>query len=199
MNIPPGYAQVNMEHSGIALPRGAQFTFGVDNRVPNYPALALANTLVGVWQGRLKSRMSVNARLDQIRVKLGPNDTGPEAVAAVGINGDRSNDPDSPQVAILVAKRGALGGRSNRGRWFLPYAIESDTQSGGILIPSARTAFQEAVDGFRSDMTALVLPLVILHNSPELVPTEITQLIVQPMVATQRRRLRRVGGTKRPR
>lgn len=126
------------------------------------------------------------------RVLVG-QDGGPPVVfeALANVEGEATAGNALPQnVAFLVTKRTASGGRSGRGRMYFPpfAAIESEVSSRGVLSPAAVSAVQSRIDAG--------LPLtgaVILHDSssPTTVPTPITSLTLQALVATQRRRLRR--------
>jgi hypothetical protein len=136
-------------------------------------------------------------RLLRVVAKLGPNATGPAGEFGTGQDGLGNNAPDSPQVALLVKKLTAGGGRQQRGRMFLPLIAESQTDSGGKVNGTSRDAFQTAVNAWRTDLATRNVPMVLLHNAVEIVPTPVTGLTVDPTVATQRRRLRKVGGRRR--
>nr|CRY96200.1 hypothetical protein [uncultured prokaryote] len=112
-----------------------------------------------------------------------------------------SNTEKLPQnCAVLVRKNTSLGGRKNRGRLFIPsLASDSVVSMTGVIDPTAVATFQGRMDDFvdylnTDPVTAgLSTPMVILH-APSVVlvdPTPVTSLTVQPMIATQRRRLRR--------
>jgi hypothetical protein len=130
-------------------------------------------------------------------VKLGPNDTGVAIERSYAYQGTRNVEVDSPQVTILVRKVTARGGRAGRGRMFHPGVEEGGTLSGGLFLQSVLDLLRAAFENFRNDLALAAVPMVLLHNSAELLPDTITGLDVQQLVATQRRRLRKVGGRKR--
>jgi hypothetical protein len=135
-------------------------------------------------------------RLNQTRVKFGPNATGADGSAGPPIVGSLNESPDSPQVAVLIKKRTALGGRQGRGRMFLPFLTEAQTDSGGRMTAGAIDGYQVAAGGFLAGLVSRDIPMVLLHAAPEIVPTLVLALEVQSLVATQRRRLRKVGGRR---
>lgn len=201
MNIPTGYCQVNHFFSGTSLPRSAQVTYGLKLLgAPDTPDPEdLAADTHQEWYDRWKNRMPTTCDLVKTRVKYGPTDSGPFAEFTATLTGLSAQPPDSPQVAVLVTKQTALGGRSNRGRWFLPFLPEVSTNSGGVLAAADQAAYQAAADAWLTGVDILdgVDKVVLLHNAEEQAPTEITALVVNNQVATQRRRLRRVGGRRR--
>ena len=106
-------------------------------------------------------------------------------------------------TAFLFRKTTASGGRRNRGRMFVPGITEGSVNSTGGIDATDALAYQAAADLFVSSMAAGGWPLVILHPAvPErepkvptpalaaATPTPVTSLILQPVAATQRRRLR---------
>lgn len=98
--------------------------------------------------------------------------------------------------SILVKKQTALGGRRNRGRMFFPCPEESATDPAGVYAPASVTAFNvqtaklltggtvHTAFGFLGDP-------VVLHETGSQTPAEVTDLVTQSKIATQRRRLRR--------
>lgn len=196
-NIPPGYAQINLIYGGVAMPRGAQNALGAFISPFVGDTQALADSIANEWKIALQPALPSTVRMVSVRVKKGPNATGSEAVKAVGVNGSRSTDVDAPNVCALVRKVTASGGRTNRGRLFHPGVAEGGTDAGGVLQSGERTLLQARYDLLVSNLVAINVGLVILHTALELVPTPITSLAVQDLVATQRRRLRKVGGRRR--
>ena len=105
-------------------------------------------------------------------------------------NGTVSGDPMTPQVAYLVKKLTALGGRRNRGRFYLPGVVESKVDGAGNVLGAFQTTIQTSMDDFMTDTGAADIGVVILHSDGG-TPTDVTSLQVEPKVATQRRRLKR--------
>jgi hypothetical protein len=153
--------------------------------------------VIANWLIRIKPRMPSTLSLVGCLVKYGPNATGPAVLRPALLEGDRDIEIDAPQVTLLIRKTTALGGRANQGRMFHPGVAEGGTQSGGILTVNELVPLQTAFNNFHADFVTQGLPMVLLHNNEELTPTPITALSVETKVATQRRRLRKVGGRRR--
>lgn len=100
----------------------------------------------------------------------------------------------APQVAILVRKTSALGGRRNRGRMYIPGPPEGQVEPGGRLNPTYRGQVQSEVEDLLGDLPAAaanVDQMVIFHQEGSPTPTVVTELVVDGLVATQRRRVGR--------
>ncbi len=197
MEIPAGYAQVNLIFTGAGVPRGAQVTFGVGGTLSAAALPATADLVANTWLARIAPRIPSTVTLSSVRVKLGPNDTGVAIERSYAHAGLKNTEVDSPQVTILVRKVTARGGRQGRGRMFHPGVEEGSTLSGGLFLASALASLITSFENFRTDLANAAVPMVLLHNDPLLLPDTITSLDVQQLVATQRRRLRKVGGRKR--
>lgn len=103
--------------------------------------------------------------------------------------------PPPNNVAILVQKRTAFGGRRGRGRMYFPplYPTENSISAIGDLTGVTFDAWQEAMDEFLEAMSVGGTPMYLLHSDVPtvLLPSVVTALQVQQKVATQRTRLRR--------
>jgi hypothetical protein len=80
----------------------------------------------------------------------------------------------------------------------MPIVPEADTQSGGVIDPTALAALQSRADTWISDLLAgtFVFGMYLLHNGASPGPTAVTSLTVANLMATQRRRIRKVGGRR---
>jgi hypothetical protein len=196
MIIPDGYAQVNLIWGGVSLPLGAQITFGVttDSPASEDPA-EIADVIRTAWAATtLKTLYSSTVSMTGILVKLGPNDTGPSGLFAGTGAGTAGNEMTTPNVAVLVQKNTAFGGRSGRGRMFLPFLQENSVSSAGVITEGTRTTYQTQLNAFRTAIATEGQTMTLLHGGHGGAITEpipITSLSVSPTAATQRRRLRR--------
>jgi hypothetical protein len=93
-------------------------------------------------------------------------------------------------VAVLIRKRTPFGGKTGKGRMFFPGIAENYTQSGGLLVASDRTAMQNQADIWLAAHDTAGVPIQLLHSAAGLAPFVVTDLEVQQLLATQRRRLR---------
>lgn len=107
-------------------------------------------------------------------------------------------NPTPPNVACLVRKFTGVAGRGNRGRMFLPGVTPTgDVTSLGTISTSRTGVLNAFLVGLKSNLeSTLATPagapvrMVVLHSLPGLTPAVVSQLQVQPTIATQRRRLR---------
>lgn len=113
-----------------------------------------------------------------------------EVGTAISNTGTHSTPPNN--CAVLVRKNTALGGRSNRGRMYLPpYRFaEGDYTPTGILGTTQVATLQAEVDAFLTQLEVQNLSPVLWHSDGS-AGTLITSLVVQPRLATQRTRMRR--------
>jgi len=192
MLIPEGYAQVNFIFSGFGVPQGAEVTFGLGLGETDDNPAEVAEAMHGVWTDTFLTVMTNAITFDETRVKFGPNDIGPFASFSGGDNGALTPNGSTPQVAILITKQTASGGRSGRGRMYVPGVTESDTDADGALQGPYLSAWQDAADDFLTNTVVAGYSPELLHgeDSPAPFPYPITSLSVSGTVATQRRRLR---------
>lgn len=100
-------------------------------------------------------------------------------------------------TAALIHKLSASAGRRNRGRFYLPGLREGEVNDTGLINSGSITGFNNALATWLNKFATLmpqVDAMVILHNlgiSGAPPPTPVTQLLIDPVVATQRRRLRK--------
>jgi hypothetical protein len=193
MIIPVGFAQVNIVFGGLAMPRGAQVTYGVLNTglagTP-YTAPQLAEFVKETWRLRFLTQQSSSCVLKEARVKLGPNATGPDATVSVNHPGLQSAESDSPNVAVLIRKRTPFGGKKGKGRMFLPGVHEGATNKGGVIDTAYLNLVQAEADQWLDAHDAGGASVQLLHSAIGLAPFVVTDLEVQQLMATQRRRLR---------
>lgn len=154
-------------------------------------AIQVSDNIDGVMSGQLN--------FADLAVKLGPDDEGPSAVSGMGSVGGFAGVVTSPQVSYLVRKLSQRGGRRGRGRMYFPGVAEATVGEDGLVTSVRRDALQVAFNTFLADLAAITLPMYLLHDpsGPDVAnptgpgaPDEVTSLVVDNLVATQRRRLR---------
>lgn len=122
-------------------------------------------------------------------LKQGPNETGPTFEDSRVVSGGTTGVGAVPNTAMLVRKVTGLGGRSNRGRLYLPGVSTSVITDTGQIGSTALGDYQEVWDTWLTGLDGEGITPVILHSSSS-DPTAITSMRVEPVLATQRRRLR---------
>lgn len=189
--ITEGYAQINWIMGGPALPLGAQMTLGFHREdalvTPSTYAALAQDALFDNLQGHMPSNVTVLNAF----VKFGPDATGPSAFGGSPFTGTAGTTTASPNVAYLIKKVTALGGRFNRGRLFMPGVMEANVGANGNIDSGTVTAL---TDGWNDLMTQLIAgdatPVILHGTAPLPIPTNITEFVCDPVAATQRRRLR---------
>jgi hypothetical protein len=194
--VPPGYGDVSIKLGHAGQNRPAYITFGVDptSTNPDIVALAIATAFKGA--GSLAGKFSSSVVIGPTYVRLGQDGgealVGVDDTTTVGVLG--SATPPS-NVAVLVHKRTARGGRRGRGRMFMPWWIgEADVDNTGNIINATITTLNTCLDVFRTALSSGSNPMVILHDEGKTVmgaPDVVTNMFVDRTVATQRRRLGR--------
>lgn len=197
--IPEGYAQVIIGFTSNNFDGGtAALTLGFGGELGDDPtSLADFAELVALaWVARFENLM------DQSVSQTGITVTGATSSAFYPSNipGAINGVLLPPNCALLVSKTSARRGRRARGRSFLPGVLfEDQVDERGYLIQGSVTAIQNACDNFILDLTDPTVPgvdHVILQGdegvTPALTPPPVvTAWSVQPLISTQRRRLRR--------
>lgn len=198
MIIPPGFLGASYELRLGGFARSAFVTCGHENDTGSNDPVALASalldTMIGAdsFQGLLDSQVVMAS----CTVRLGQDGGEPLVGVDTGtIAGSRNSLSPAGNVAVLVHKRTASGGRRNRGRFFLPWHIaNTNILEDGTIDSTTVAALQTDMNGWRTALVAASLPPVVLHSTGLTVPpapTPITTFQVDNLVATQRRRLGR--------
>ena len=189
MQIPVGYGQITVHYTGSAVPLGAVNVFGIQNVVDKSAAQITSNVL-DAWDPFM-ANLPDEIQVSQISYKLGPSDDGLSFDRPVTLPGElTSAQGASPNVAFLLKKGTALGGRRNRGRLYLPGVTEGAVDQGGFLTGSWAADLSVAGASVLSQLGGDDIPMVVLHDGPG-TPTQVQTLLCDARVATQRNRLRR--------
>lgn len=193
--IPAGYGQVAVEMRQTGMNRAAYFTWGFeggDGSDPDgdaqaiYTLLSASGRLLNVAQ--YVAGWSVQRILVTVGTVLGPF-SGEHQVETVGT---KPGEAAPPQVALLVRKNSALGGRKGRGRLYLPpaFVAETDITQQGTISSSPYGTLRTTVNSTLTALNASSYPVRLLHSTASPGPSAVTQWSLQQVVATQRRRIR---------
>lgn len=187
--IPVNYGEAAFVHTGAGIEGEAVVTMGFANEVAA-SAQDLALSIGLLWANVVEGTMVSQITFTSCKVKLGPNSTGDFAEAPFSIIGDQGSDPSTPQSAFLVAKVTGVGGRSGRGRCYLPGAPDLTDSDTGEWDPAFVTQVNGVMAQFLADMDANDTRVELLHNEPGF-PFPVTAFIARSRTGTQRRRNRR--------
>lgn len=188
MIIPPGFAHVQHFFAGFGLPNGAAVTYGIAGFGVSTPEAA-AELLHDAYRTTILTLCSNAIELRETRVKYGPNATGPFGSHIETFAGALAVPMVAPNTAVLVEKRTESGGRSGRGRFYVPGAGETAVLDSGSINPASLPLWQTEANDFLALIETSFVGMVLLHNASS-DPTTVTNLTIDPVAATQRRRLR---------
>lgn len=130
-----------------------------------------------------------------VQVKIGTSDPHEPITleGAAGAEGAATGSPSTPQCSVLLKKLTNRGGRHGRGRMYIPGPQEAWVDGGGFVDPAGMSAYQDALEVFLEVFSTASWSdgLVLLHSDAAGgAPNPIVDWFVEPVVATQRRRLR---------
>lgn len=196
--LPAGFAQCAVELSYATLTRSAFVTFGVDNTENDLDADNVASAVASAWMqnGSINTGFGHQVTNRVVTVRLG-TDTGEPEIGTHTINngGGGDNSPPAANVAVILTKNTARGGRRGRGRMFIPWWYDDvDIDGAGLILPGSMASRQGFANLFHGALGAAGIPMVLLHSegkTAEGPPTPVTSLTLQNRVGTQRRRLGR--------
>lgn len=208
MTIPTGFAEVTLHWTGLGAPNGADVVFGVQNQADQPAGDIVGDAGSAFIAANLDDRLADDVSITLIKVKLGPDETGASAEAAVSIPGTQGATSVTPAVSALAKKGTAIGGRRGRGRMYFPGVSDTTFDDSGIMNGAAVTAWNTALAAFLTELDSRDIPMVLLHSpatiwqlqngQPRRVPTGdavpapylVTTLTIDGRAGTQRRRQR---------
>lgn len=185
MRIPLGYAHVVYKFITSGVGRKAAITHGVQLTGTDFGE-ARAADLYDLFVLEVMPSLTSNVSLQSVLVKYGPSSSGPAFEHGGSAVGGFASAGMAPNSAYLVRKRTALGGRANRGRLYLPGVAEAAVDESGNIDPSG---LQTNINDWFAGLSALGMPMYLLHTGSS-DPTDVSNLVVDSKIATQRRRLR---------
>jgi hypothetical protein len=188
--IPAGFGEIAVVHTGGGIDGEAIWTMGFDNNAADSAADVAENVSDAIDTLGYLDVISSTVTVTEVRVKLGPDATGPSATHTNGSTGTVGGNSAPPNVAYLVTKNTALGGRKGRGRCYVPGVPEIAMGSGGSVDTAFLATLQDFMTTWGGAMTIASKPLHLLHGDATS-PTAIDSLAADARFATQRRRLRR--------
>jgi len=197
--IPVGFADCALHFTRTADLEEMLITFGVeivDPLPPGQLAIDISSAFKSAFPSSAYPAVVKYVRATARIGQEGGEETVEEKVE--NINGSASIQVQSSNCALLVKKRSNRGGRRGRGRMFVPWLDSTKVDPNGIYNATQVTTEQGRWTTFHDllevGQAGNPTPMVVLHNSegnsPPGTPTRVTQLVVDPIIATQRRRLR---------
>lgn len=193
--VPTGFVQFNFHLQLIGDPEDMICTVAAHtDAVTTSARQAVCNEMFDNWADNLLPQQCNAYSLTHVEGLFGAAGGNVEVLSTRTTSvGGRAANALPQNCAVLIRKLAALGGRRNRGRFYVPGVDDTDILSNGALDPTRRTAWQTAANNFYLGFDSALdvgLP-VVLHTEAPFDPTDVEQFFVDNTAATQRRRMRR--------
>ena len=192
--IPDQFAQINHVLSLTGDNEEMMVTMGLNlNSTESTDDLAVVNAAFTAFANRFKAFLYSAYTFKRIDARINRG-AGIISVSssATPVAGTGSSQPLPQNCAYLIHKQTAAGGRTGKGRWYLPSAAEGVVDSVGNIDGATITAMNTACASYLSDMSAIsgVNSVTLLHSLVGDIPNDIVSMVLDGKIATQRRRLR---------
>jgi hypothetical protein len=195
--IPPGFAEVAARITLAGDAQTMNIVFGIEVEVPPFTQ-DLANLVSLHTADFIRSLTTTVYTYQGVDIAVG-NDGAPtifSSVTSAGV-GEQAGSVLPQNSALLVHKRTARAGRRGRGRIYLPGIQENQVDNVGGVATAWITAANTEGANWLSDLDGAGARMVLLHDTSTAVPPSavplpdvVTSLTTDPIIATQRRRLR---------
>lgn len=190
MLIPPGYANLQFVFD---LPNSRQALVGIGFGIAAFENTDMEAIEGAVLAAQFLGNVDDSVTISLLRLVVGTSDPSAPIVYERGVDIEGTNAGTSlpPGSAFLIKKSTLRGGRKGRGRAYWPGVPADYVDEGGVIQQNVGTIGDQftAMIGDITEATVSLDPAVLLHTGSE-TPDEITGWSVDPMIATQRRRLR---------
>lgn len=186
ITIPPNFAQVSINFAGPTPSGKAVVLHG-----HSLGEEGTLSGLAGLWATAMEETMAPILNQKWLIESISVTTEDEYYEQSVNYGGESSPATPPPSVTTLVRKVTGLRGRANRGRNYWPGLLtENDVSDEGDINPIKVDDIQDRIVGIGEVLFTAGYTPVILHTSPALAPTPVTNIVVEAKVATQRRRLR---------
>lgn len=168
-------------------------TWACEVDTPPFTSINLAAYALGL-DALLAPFFPNDATIGPLRARVGTD--GEPIVLETGAigTGEATGDFLPQNCSFLMQKRSDLGGRRNRGRMYWPIISEGNVNEVGEISSGFLSTLNTFADNFLAEAQNAannLSAMVILHSSGDPTPAVVTSVSVTPLIATQRRRLRR--------
>lgn len=189
--IPPGNFETVMHVSGPGQSGDVQTALGWDGGDPLDSAWR-TSWLVEI-PATFMEQCSSSVSITSVDFVIG-GDSEDDLVIQEGITAVGQQGPDMMPLnnSALISKVTGVGGRRNRGRMYVPGVPEASYENNGQLDVTAQVGWQSNLDAVFDLAAALAPPAtpVLFHETAPFTVTPITALLIVPLIASQRRRIR---------
>lgn len=193
--IPVGYGQATALANATGDPEPMVCTMGFQVADPATVGQTAADNFASAFLTALRNRTISLYTWSRVDFVIGKTTGDTAYTSTTGAGNGALTGAGLPQnCAWLVRKRSPLVGRKNRGRMYVPGVRETNVNEVGIIENTEVAGAQTAWNTFQTIIEAdpSFVGLAILHSLGDAtLPTPISALEVDNVIATQRRRMRR--------
>jgi len=188
-----------MSMRGVRKPGATTVTSAVRGVPPYEEYEEWVGGIMGQWDEYLSPFLTTDTAMTGLQLRVGMDEGPPYSVFyAFNKPGGGSGKTLPQNCAVLVTKQTGRAGRTGKGRMFWPTILEDEVNGLGQIEPDYRLDLQSAWDDLfvahrDGAGTFAGAPMVLLHNEGVPFgadPTDIAYLYVDPIISTQRGRLR---------
>lgn len=195
LHVPSGFAQVVHKFGADLTGRRYLNTYGISLgwEEPNDIKATAEELHHAYWEEFLDDTLNGDYFLESTKViaKFDGDDFEYEHIEFE--TSELSGERVPINCALLIHKGSIFAGRRNRGRLYVPGVVaEGDANDNGALSSDAVSDFQSRADDWLTRVNtgdAVIGEMVILHTTNN-DPTPVSGLFVDPVLGTQRRRMR---------
>jgi hypothetical protein len=199
LQIPVGFAQVIHELRMLGDAEPMAVTYGIQSESPGNTVDVAAAQIGAIFAAQMMPKLSDQLNFFSTTLRRGTvtGQVGEVGIAAANTNGGLVGAICPQNTAYLVKKVTAAAGKRNQGRMYLPGVLEAAVTNIGVLpVSDVRTGLRAALAAWLPALIAGAdaTQMVILHSlglSLVPAPTIVTSLVLDDLVSTQRRRLRK--------
>lgn len=193
--IPVGYGQATAIANATGDPEPMVCTMGFQVDDPVTVGQTAMDNFATAFLTALRNRTISLYTWSRVDFVVGKTTGDTAFTSTVGAGNGALTGAGLPQnCAWLVRKRSPLVGRKNRGRMYVPGVRETNVNEVGIIENTEVAGAQTAWNTFQANIEGdpNFVGLAILHSLGDAtLPTPISALEVDNVIATQRRRMRR--------
>lgn len=200
--IPAGFAAVEMLTRHVSASHQAEVTFGIDISDATGGDTDIANACTSIWADAWAGLTDAGVQIGPSIIHIGG--ASPPYLRVDGTftaAGTVTGETVPSNCAALVRKLSGQAGRGGRGRDYVPWVLrDSQVDDVGNIDGTTLVNLQTAAENWLTGMQAGdggsgPIPVVILHNAEGSTaadpPALVSAVVVDLLIATQRRRLGR--------
>jgi hypothetical protein len=192
-NIPTGYALARYHFLTMGGDEHAYIITGHHVTVTFTTAEDLANQLFDDYSANAFFGINNSVTFQDVSVVWNDGGLLVDGISSrTPVVGGSTTAPVAPQVAVIAKKITGQIGKHHRGRMYIPGVDTSKVDAHqSNLLTAAQTAFESALQTWAAALITDGVQLALFHRNPAVSPDLVTDLIVEPILATQRRRQRK--------